>query len=417
MLKLPYEWVIGWRYTRASKGAHRNSFISFISLISMIGIALGVAALIIVLSVMNGFQKEVRDRMLSALPHIEILSDNPAFDWSATLQQTMRHPQVVAGAPFVSAQAMLTRDNQVRGILLRGIQPALEQNVTFINTHLVKGTLAALTAGQFNIVLGAQLASALQVNIGDRVMVVVPQGSITPAGFLPRVRAFTVVGFFESGHYEIDSNLALIDIEDAQKLLRLDAPNGIRLRLSDMQLAPRIAQQLNLELPISLYARDWSSQNRNWFAAVQTEKRMMFIILALIIAVAAFNLVSMLVMTVTDKSADIAILRTMGASAKSIMKIFFVQGLTIGVMGTLLGIALGCAIALNIDVLVPAIERLLGTRFLPQDIYFISELPSDLHLADVVRIGGLAFFLALLSTLYPSWRAARVQPAEALRYE
>ena len=240
---------------------------------------------------------------------------------------------------------------------------------------------------------------------------------MTPAGFLPRVRAFSVVGLFESGHYEIDSNLALIDIDDAQKLLRLDVPNGIRLRLSDMQLAPRIAQQLNRELPISLYARDWSSQNRNWFAAVQTEKRMMFIILALIIAVAAFNLVSMLVMTVTDKCADIAILRTMGASAKSIMKIFFVQGLTIGVMGTLLGIVLGCAIALNIDVLVPAIERLLGTRFLPQDIYFISELPSDLHLDDVVRIAGLAFFLALLSTLYPSWRAARVQPAEALRYE
>jgi len=417
MLKFPYEWIIGWRYTRASKRAHHNTFISFISLISMIGIALGVAALIIVLSVMNGFQKEVRDRMLSALPHIEILSDNPQFDWPATLKQVKVHPQILAGAPFVSAQAMLTHDNEVRGILLRGIQPALEQNVTPINMHLIKGTLSALTAGQFNIVLGAQLAYALQVNIGDRVMVVVPQGSITPAGFLPRLRAFTVVGLFESGHYEIDSNLALVDIDDAQRLLRMQAPSGIRLRLSDMQSAPRIAQQLNRELPISLYVRDWSSQNRNWFAAVQTEKRMMFIILALIIAVAAFNLVSTLVMTVTDKRADIAILRTMGASAKSIMKIFFVQGLTIGVMGTLLGIVLGCTIALNIDVLVPAIERLLGTRFLPQDIYFISELPSDLHLEDVVRIGGFAFLLALLSTLYPSWRAARVQPAEALRYE
>lgn len=417
MFKLPYEWVIGWRYTRATKRAHRNTFISFISMVSMAGIALGVAALIIVLSVMNGFQKEVRDKMLSALPHIEVLTNDPEFDWQATLKQVKAYPQVLAGAPFVVAQAMLTHDNDVRGILLRGIQPDLENDVTPINSHLVQGTLAALVPEKFNIVLGIELARAMQVNIGDRVMVVVPQGSITPAGVLPRLRAFTIVGLFASGHYDIDSNLALIHIDDAEKLLRLERPNGIRLRLTDMQLAPRVAQELNRHLPVSLYARDWSSQNRNWFAAVQTEKRMMFIILALIIAVAAFNLVSTLVMTVTDKYADIAILRTMGASAGSIMKIFFVQGLTIGAIGTLLGIGLGCVIALNIDVIVPAIERLLGTRFLPQDIYFISELPSDLRIDDVIRIGGLSFFLSLMSTLYPSWRAARVQPAEALRYE
>lgn len=417
MFKQPYEWIIGWRYTRAAKRASRNTFISFISMISMAGIALGVAALIIVLSVMNGFQKEVRDRMLSVLAHIEIVADGGIENWQQTAQVARTHPDVRAAAPYIAAQAMLTRDENVRGVQLRGILPGAEEEVTSIGAQLQGGNLALLKPGEFNIILGNQLARAMGVGLGAKVMVVVPQGSVTPAGVLPRLRAFTVVGVFESGHFDFDSSLALAHIDDVQKLLRLDGYGGVRLRLSDMQLAPRVAQDLEHLLGPRFYARDWSSQNRNWFSAVQTEKRMMFIILALIIAVAAFNLVSTLVMTVTDKRADIAILRTMGATPASIMKIFIVQGLAIGIIGTLAGVALGCLVAANIDVIVPAIEHALGTQFLPRDIYFISELPSDLRRSDVVSIGFVSFGLAVVSTLYPSWRAAKVKPAEALRYE
>ena len=417
MLKLAYEWVIGWRYTRAAKRAGRNTFISFISMISMAGIALGVAALIIVLSVMNGFQKEVRDRMLSVLSHIEIEADGGMPDWQSVAQTALQHADVRAAAPFVSAQAMLARDDRVRGVLLRGVLPGVEENVTAMAATLRQGNLAQLRPGEFDIVLGGELARAMGVGTGDKVMVIVPQGTVTPAGVLPRLRAFTVVGIFDSGHFEFDSSLALIHIEDAQKLLRLIGPSGVRLKLSDMQLAPRVANDLAGKFGPHMYVRDWSSQNRNWFAAVQTEKRMMFIILTLIIAVAAFNLVSTLVMTVTDKQADIAILRTMGAKPWSIMKIFMMQGLVIGIIGTLSGVGLGCLIAANIDVIVPFIERLVGTQFLPRDIYFINALPSDLRMTDVLRIGAISFSLALLSTLYPSWRAAKVKPAEALRYE
>lgn len=417
MLKLAYEWVIGWRYTRAAKRAGRNTFISFISMISMAGIALGVAALIIVLSVMNGFQKEVRDRMLSVLSHIEIEADGGMPDWQSVAQTALQHADVRAAAPFVSAQAMLARDDRVRGVLLRGVLPGAEENVTAMAATLRQGNLAQLRPGEFDIVLGGELARSMGVGTGDKVMVIVPQGTVTPAGVLPRLRAFTVVGIFDSGHFEFDSSLALIHIDDAQKLLRLIGPSGVRLKLSDMQLAPRVANDLAGKFGPHRYVRDWSSQNRNWFAAVQTEKRMMFIILTLIIAVAAFNLVSTLVMTVTDKQADIAILRTMGAEPWSIMKIFMVQGLVIGIIGTLSGVGLGCLIAANIDVIVPFIERLVGTQFLPRDIYFINALPSDLRMTDVLRIGTISFSLALLSTLYPSWRAAKVKPAEALRYE
>lgn len=417
MLKLAYEWVIGWRYTRAAKRAGRNTFISFISMISMAGIALGVAALIIVLSVMNGFQKEVRDRMLSVLSHIEIEADGGMPDWQTVAQTALQHADVRAAAPFVSAQAMLARDDRVRGVLLRGVLPGAEENVTAMAATLRQGNLEQLRPGEFDIVFGGELARAMGVGIGDKVMVIVPQGTVTPAGVLPRLRAFTVVGIFDSGHFEFDSSLALIHIEDAQKLLRLIGPSGVRLKLSDMQLAPRVANDLAGKFGPQMYVRDWSSQNRNWFAAVQTEKRMMFIILTLIIAVAAFNLVSTLVMTVTDKQADIAILRTMGAEPWSIMKIFMMQGLVIGIIGTLSGVGLGCLIAANIDVIVPFIERVLGTQFLPRDIYFINALPSDLRMTDVLRIGAISFSLALLSTLYPSWRAAKVKPAEALRYE
>ncbi|WP_028224430.1 lipoprotein-releasing ABC transporter permease subunit [Paraburkholderia ferrariae] len=417
-MKLPYEWQIGWRYTRAGKRTTGNGFISFIALVSMSGIALGVAALIVVLSVMNGFQRDVRDRMLSVLAHIEIFSPTGSMpDWQLTAKEAKTNREVIGAAPYVDAQALLTRGDSLSGVALRGIEPSEEPQVSDIDKEMKAGSLNDLTPGSWNIVLGADLASSLGVQVGDKVTLVAPEGSITPAGMLPRLKQFNVVGVFESGHYEYDSTLALTNIRDAEILYRLPAPSGVRLRLKDMQRAPEVARQLTHTLSGDLYIRDWTQQNKTWFSAVQIEKRMMFIILTLIIAVAAFNLVSSLVMTVTNKQADIAILRTLGAQPFSIMKIFFVQGVTIGFVGTGLGVALGCLIAWSIPWTVPAIEHVLGVQFLPPSVYFISELPSELVASDVIRIGLIAFVLSALATLYPSWRAARVRPAEALRYE
>ncbi|WER44782.1 lipoprotein-releasing ABC transporter permease subunit [Cupriavidus sp. WKF15] len=416
-MKFPYEWQIGWRYTRASKRASRNTFISFISMISMLGIALGVAALIVVLSVMNGFQKEVRDRMLSVLSHIEVIGPSALPDWQRTAAEAMQNKEVIGAAPYVAAQAMVTREDAVRGVLLRGVDPAEEPKVSDIGKQFKAGHMESLQPGEFGIALGNELANAMGVQVGDKITLLAPQGTITPAGVLPRLKQFTVVGVFSSGHFEFDSALALVNIHDAETLFRMSGPTGVRLKLADMQRAPQVANELAGTMSGELYLRDWSKQNRNWFAAVQTEKRMMFIILTLIIAVAAFNLVSTLVMTVTDKQADIAILRTMGAQPGSIMKIFIVQGVAIGFIGTVLGVAGGTLIATNIDVIVPFIERLLHVQFLPRDIYFISELPSDPRVNDIATIGIISFVLATLATLYPSWRAARVNPAEALRYE
>lgn len=415
---LPFEWLVGLRYTRAGRRSGRNSFISFISLISMIGIALGVAALIVVLSVMNGFQKEVRDRMLSVLSHIEVFDAYGSLpDWQATAAEALQHREVRGAAPYVMAQAMLTRDDTVRGTIIRGILPDQEPQVSDVADQVREGSLAALQPGEFNMVLGSELARALRVRVGDKVTLIAPQGQVTPAGVLPRLKQFTVGGIFEAGHNEYDAGLAFIHIDDALRMFQLAAPTGLRLRIEDMQRAPQVAHDLSRSLSGNLLILDWSRQNRTWFAAVQTEKRMMFIILTLIIAVAAFNLVSTLVMTVTDKQADIAILRTLGASPLSIMKIFIIQGAMVGLLGTALGVGFGVLIALNIDVIVPFIERLLGVQFLAKDIYLITELPSDLRWPDVGTIGGLAVVLAFLATLYPSWRAANVRPAEALRYE
>jgi lipoprotein-releasing system permease protein len=417
-LKLPYEWQIGWRYTRAGKRTTGNGFISFIAAVSMSGIALGVAALIVVLSVMNGFQKEVRDRMLSVLAHVEIFSPTGSMpEWQLTAQEAKRNPEVRGAAPYVDAQALLTRQDTVSGVALRGVEPSLEPEVSDIGKEMKAGRLTALVPGQFNIVLGADLAQNLGVTVGDKITLVAPEGSMTPAGMLPRLKQFTVAGVFESGHYEYDSTLALINIQDAEALFRLRAPTGVRLRLADMQRAPQVAHDLARTLSGDLYIRDWTQQNKTWFSAVQIEKRMMFIILTLIIAVAAFNLVSSLVMTVTNKQADIAILRTLGAQPGSIMKIFVIQGMTIGFIGTAAGVALGCLIAWSIPWLVPMIEHLFGVQFLPPSVYFISELPSELVASDVIRIGVIAFVLSSLATLYPSWRGAKVRPAEALRYE
>lgn len=418
-MQVPYELLLGWRYTRAGRAARRNGFISFISGVSMLGIALGVAALIIVLSVMNGFQKEVRDRMLGVVSHIEIYGagGQPLADLALTLAQARRHPQVQAAAPFVATQALLARGEDMRGTLVRGIDPALEPEITELARKLKDGPFARLVPGEFGLVVGAELARQLGLREGDAVTVIAPGGQVTPAGVLPRLKQMKVVGVFDAGHYEFDSGLVMMHIEDAQRLFRLEGPTGVRLRLADLHRAPEVGAQLAASLGDSVVVRDWTKQNRTWFAAVQLEKRMMFIILTLIVAVAAFNLVSTLVMTVTDKRADIAILRTLGASPASIMGVFVVQGAMVGVIGTLSGLLLGLGVAFNIGVIVPAIERLLGASFLPRDIYLISAMPSDPQSADIVPIALISLVLAFLATLYPSWRASRVNPAEALRYE
>jgi lipoprotein-releasing system permease protein len=414
-----YELQVGWRYTRAGRGGRRNGFISFISGVSMLGIALGVAALIIVLSVMNGFQKEVRDRMLSVIPHVELLSadGNALADWRATAEAARRHPAVQGAAPFIAAQVLVSRGEAMRGAMVRGIDPAAEASVTPLGAALRDGVFARLQPGGWNIVLGVELARALQVLAGDKVTIVAPGGQVTPAGVVPRLKQFTVAGTFESGHYEYDSALALIHVDDAARLFRLEGPSGVQLRLADVQQARAVAAQLAGTLPPGLLVRDWTRTNRNWFDAVQIEKRLMFIILTLIVAVAAFNLVSTLVMTVTDKRADIAILRTLGASPRSIMGIFVVQGALAGVIGTASGVALGLLVAFHIDVIVPAIERTLGVAFLPGSIYLITRMPSQPLMSDVVPIALISLLLAFVATLYPSWRASRVNPAEALRYE
>jgi lipoprotein-releasing system permease protein len=418
-MQIPYELALGWRYTRAGRATRRNGFISFISGVSMLGIALGVAALIIVLSVMNGFQKEVRDRMLSVVSHIEIFAPGGAAmaDPNLTLQEARRNPQVIGAAPFVSAQALLARGEDMKGALVRGIDPALEPEVTDLVAGSQGEALRRLVPGEFRVVLGGELARMLGVRTGDVVTLIAPAGQVTPAGVVPRIKQMTVAGTFDSGHYEYDSTLVLLHHEDAQRIFRLEGPTGIRLKLRDLHQARTVAQELASSLSGDLLIRDWTQQNRTWFAAVQLEKRMMFIILTLIVAVAAFNLVSTLVMTVQDKRADIAILRTLGASPRSIMGIFVVQGAMVGVIGTLAGLLLGLSIAVNIDVIVPAIERLLSASFLPKDIYLISRMPSDPQPADIVPIGVISLVLSFVATLYPSWRASRVNPAEALRYE
>jgi lipoprotein-releasing system permease protein len=417
--RLPYEWHIGWRYTRAGRAGRRNRFISFISAVSMLGIALGVAALIIVLSVMNGFQKEVRDRMLSVISHIEIFDAQGGAlpDWQATAAAARRDARVVGAAPFVSAQALVSRGDAMRGAVIRGIDPEREVEVTALARELRGSALATLVPGEWHLVLGGELARLLGARIGDKVTLISPSGQVTPAGVVPRLKQFTLTGVFDSGHYEYDSGLALIHLDDAARLFRSEGPTGVQLRLDDVQTARDAAADLQHALGAAVQVRDWTRTNRNWYDAVQVEKRMMFIILTLIVAVAAFNLVSTLVMTVTDKRADIAILRTLGASPRSIMGIFVVQGAASGVIGTLSGVALGLLVAFNIDVIVPAIERLLGVAFLPGSIYVISRMPSEPMASDIVPVTWIALALAFVATLYPSWRASRVNPAQALRYE
>jgi lipoprotein-releasing system permease protein len=412
----PYELFIGLRYTRAKR---RNHFISFISLISMLGIALGVAALIIVLSVMNGFQKEIRARILGITPHVQVVSDSGQIhEWSAILKIVAQHPEVQAASPYVNGQAMVSFNDSVQGVMVRGILPEGEDRLTGLGDKLKSGSLSELHSGEFGMVLGVDLAHALGTHVGDKVLLISPQGQITPTGLLPRLKQFRVVGIFEIGMAPYDNALALIHLEDAQKLYRMgDAISGISARLKNLDHSRQVAFELDGKLPQDTYATDWTRQNANYFSVVAMEKKMMFIILSLIVLVAAFNIVSTLVMAVTDKQADIAILRTLGASPASIMKIFIVQGVLIGVIGLLLGVIGGVLIAVNIGSIVPFIEHLFGVQFLSKEFYFISELPSDLQRTDVIIVASMSFLISLIATLYPSWRAAQTQPAEALRYE
>jgi lipoprotein-releasing system permease protein len=413
---LPYELLIGLRYTHAKR---RNHFISFISIVSMAGIALGVMALIVVLSVMNGFQEELRTRILGVAAHLEI--SGPAdrlADWRGVLAEAKQNKEVMSGAPYVNAQGMLAHGDLVRGAIIRGVLPDMESQVADFSSYMKAGKLTDLQAGEFGIILGGELARVLNVYPGDKLVLLTPQGNITPAGVMPRVKQFTVTGIFEAGMFEYDSGLALVHLHDAQKLLRLgEDVSGVRLKLTELFRAPFVTRDLSQSLSGHYYLTDWTKSHANFFRAVAIEKRMMFLILLLIVAVAAFNIVSTLVMAVTDKQSDIAILRTLGAKPGSIMKIFIVQGVFIGVFGTLLGLASGVLVALNLETIVPIIERMAGMDLFPADVYYINELPSRLVWNDVGIIAGISLLISLVATLYPSWRASRINPAEALRYE
>lgn len=412
-----YELFIGLRYTRAKR---RNHFISFISLISLLGITLGMTALITVMSVMNGFQKEVRTRILGVASHVQVSGiDGTLTNWPQVAHETTNHPQVESAAPYVGAQGMVSVGQVVRGVMVRGILPALEDKVADLDRMMVSGKLDALVPGEFGIVVGTELARTLGVSRGDKIVLISPQGQVTPAGILPRLKQFTVTGIFEAGHFEYDSSLVLIHIVDAQKLYRMedDQVSGVRLKLRDLFLAPQVVRELVPLISQNTHITDWTRQHANYFRAIQIEKRMLSLILALIIAVAAFNIVSTLVMAVTDKQPDIAILRTLGASPRSIMKIFIVQGTLIGVFGTLLGVVGGVLLAYNVSDVIALVERLFSVQFLSREVYYISEIPSDPQMADIVTVATVSFLLTLLATIYPSYRASKVNPAEALRYE
>jgi len=412
----PLALYIGLRYTGAKR---RNHFISFISLISIIGIGLGVAALITVLSVMNGFEQELRTRILGMASHASISGyQKPLTEWQQLAGRAAGHPDVLGVAPYVQGEIMLTKGNKVSGALVRGILPDQEPEVSSVGQHMRRGRLDDLQTGEYRIILGSELAHSVGAQVGDQITMVTPQANFSPAGILPRLRRFRVTGIFDVGMYEYDRGVALVHMEDAARLFKLDnAITGIRLKLKDLFKAPQVSRQLAAQLGDGLKVEDWTRQHANFFRAVQTEKRVMFVILTLIVAVAAFNIVSTLVMVVTDKRADIAILRTLGATPGVILRIFMIQGALIGLLGTALGIVGGVALALNVETIVPAIEEAFAVQFMPADVYYISDLPSKLNWPDVWQIGTVAFLLSFLATLYPSWRASRTQPAEALRYE
>ena len=412
-----YELFIGLRYTRAKR---RNHYISFISLSSLLGITLGMTALITVMSVMNGFQKEIRTRILGVASHIQVSGVNEKLaDWQGVASEAIKHPQVEAAAPYVSAQGMVSFNQVVRGVLVRGVLPSTEDKVADFSRMMISGKLNNLVPGEFGIVVGAELAQSLGASKGDKIVLISPQGQMTPVGILPRLKQFTITGIFKAGHFEYDSTLVLIHMADAQKLYRMESTqvSGVRLKLQDLFQAHQVVQELVPMISATTFISDWTSQHANYFRAIQIEKRMLSLILALLILVAAFNIVSTLVMAVTDKQPDIAILRTLGASPRSIMKIFIIQGTLIGIFGTILGVLGGVLLAFNVDSVIAFIEYLFTVQFLSREVYYISEVPSDPHLVDIVTVAIFSFVLTILATIYPSYRASKVNPAEALRYE
>lgn len=412
----PLELFIGLRYTRAKR---RNNFISLISFLSIVCVALGVWALITVMSVMNGFERELRDRLLGVASHIEISQGSRPFeDWRDIEQMVIAMPDVAGAAPYIMGQGMLARGNQVNGSIIRGVLPEMETTVTDVLSKLVEGTPDTLQPGAFNIIMGSAMAGNLGVGIGSKVTVVSPQGQVTPAGLIPRLKRFTVSGIFDLGMYEYDNGLALIHLDDAAKLFRrAQAVDGLRLKLDDVFLAPGISAELQYALGFEYRVRDWTTAHSTFFRALKVERRVMFVILSIIIAIAAFNIVSTLVMVVTEKQADIAILKTFGSTPGSILRVFMVQGTVIGLVGTIIGVILGVLTALNVSQIIGWIESIFNTEFMPAELYLISGFPSELIVSDVTKVAATAFTLSLLATLYPAWKASRVQPAEALRYE
>lgn len=410
----PLEVFIGLRYTRAKR---RNHFISFISLVSILGIAVGVTALITVISVMNGFDKELKDRILGMVAHATVSGiDESVREWPQALKRAETNPHVLGAAPYVEREAML-QGERVSGAIVRGVLPELEPRVSELDRKMVEGALTDLLAGSFNIVLGRELAMQLGVGVGDYTTVITPEVSTSPAGVQPRFKRFKVSGIFEIGMQEYDGGLAVVHMQDAETLYRLDGPTGIRLRLDDMFLAYSVARDVSGQLGQAYRVSDWMQGHSNFFKAIAMEKKVMFLILSLIVAVAAFNLVSTLVMLVTDKQADIAILRTLGQSPASVMGVFMVQGVLVGTLGIALGVLFGVLLSLNLEGIAKWLESTFGISFLSPDVYYISELPSDLHWADVGWITVTAFVFCIFATLYPAWRAARIDPAAALRYE
>ena len=412
----PKELYIGLRYTRAKR---RNGFVSFIAMISMLGIALGVAALIVVLSVMNGFGKELRERTLGMTAHATVTGhDGRLRNWQQIQVRVDEHTRVIDSAPYTQNEAMLTNSNRVSGAIIRGVLPDQEPRVSDIADKMVSGKLSDLRPGGFGIILGRELANALGVFEGEKITLITPQANVTPVGVLPRLRRFTIVGGFEAGMHQFDRSLAIMHIEDAQKMFSLgDNVNGLRLKLDDMFNAQYVTRELENLVGEDYWVKDWTHMNSNLFKALKTEKVVMFIILLLIVAVAAFNIISTLVMTVNDKQADIAILRTIGMTPGSLMVIFIIQGMIIGLIGTLLGVAIGVPVALNVNDIVTAVETFFHTKFLPADVYYITEISSDLKISEVLTYSLSAFSLSVLATIYPAWRASRIQPADALRYE
>ena len=416
MFKLPFELLLGYRYTRAKR---RNGFISFISLSSIIGIGLGVTALITVMSIMNGFQQELRDRILDMTAHVTLSEQGERLNhWQDLYSVAKQLPHVEGAAPNAMGQGMLTHGDRVKGVLVRGVLPKYEGQVADVESKMVYGHLSDLKSKDYNVILGTELANGLGVSVGDKITLVAPQASISPMGVVPRLKRFTVSGLFEVGMHEYDSALAIVHMADAQRVFKMGHQvSALQLRLDDMFAVRDVREAVAENIDDVLYMRDWTQQHSNFFKAIEMEKRMMFIVLTLIIMVAAFNIVSTMVMVVTDKQKDIAVLRTIGATPGSVQTIFIVQGLIIGTFGAILGVIGGVAISLNIDVIVPFIEGIFGFKFFPADIYYISKIPSDLHWEDVWIVSGLAFVLTLLATIYPARRASKIQPAEALRYE